>query len=125
MRSKTYCIRTAPVAWKRVVRSERRHYNSYNKDIVSFGLYLSQQHNEEPLFTNPIHLDITFYMPITSKIIKSVYHSNPPYLDNMYKFLFHCMKDVVFADERIICSLSIKKVYDREPRTELVITEVM
>lgn len=125
MRSKSYCIQTAPVAWKRVVRREKKIYDSYNKYIVSFGLYLNQQHNEEPLFTKPIHIDATFYMPITNKLLKSLPHSNPPHLDNLYKFLFHCMKDVLFTDERIICSLSIKKVYDKEPRTELVITEVL
>lgn len=127
MRSKSYRINIVPVPWQRAVRKESRCYDAHTKDMVSFGLYLSQQHNDEPFFENPIHLDVTFYMPIVRSIKDrpdTVYHSNSPYLDNLYKFLLHSIKNVLIADDRVICSLSLKKVYDKEPRTELTITEV-
>lgn len=127
MRSKFYKINITPIGWRRVSRNQHRYYDPYNKDIVSFGLYLAQQHNEEPFFTKPVHLDVTFYMPISLLLkdrAQSQYHSGTPYLDNLYKFLLNSMKDVVIADDRVICSLSVKKVYDKEPRTELTITEV-
>jgi Holliday junction resolvase RusA-like endonuclease len=128
MRSKSYRIDIVPVPWQRVVRKDNRCYDTQTKDAVCFVLHLSQQHNDEPFFDKPIHLDITFYLPI-HKLVKeredSFYHSKTPYLDNLYKFLLDSMKDVVIADDRVICSLSMKKVYDKEPRTELVITEVV
>jgi len=127
MRSKAYCVKVTPIAWQRVVRSSNRFYDTQTKDRVSFGLYLSQQHNDEPLFTNPIHIDVIFYMPIpklTKERVNSLYHSTAPYIDNFYKFFVDAIKDILIPDERVICSLSMKKVYDKEPRTEIVITEV-
>jgi Holliday junction resolvase RusA-like endonuclease len=127
MRSKKYCIKMAPMAWQRVVRSTSRFYDTHVKDKVSFGLYLSQQHNEEPLFDKPINLDVTFYMPFPKTLkdkAHSIYHSTPPYLDCLSKFFLDALKDIIIIDSKIICSLSIKKVYDKQPRTEWIITEV-
>ncbi|HEY5267753.1 MAG TPA: RusA family crossover junction endodeoxyribonuclease [Candidatus Saccharimonadales bacterium] len=109
------------------MRSSNRSYDNQTRDKVSFGLYLAQQHNDEPFFDKPIHLDVTFYMPIPNPIKErsnSVYHATAPFLDNLYRFLVDAIKDIVIADDRVICSLSVKKVYDKEPRTEIVITEV-
>ena len=127
MRSKSYRINISPIAWQTVVRNSSRSYDNNAKDRISFGLYLNQQHNEEPFFANPVHVEATFFMPI-AKTLKgredSFYHSKTPYMDNLYQFLLDAMKGVVIADERVISSLSLKKVYDKEPRTELIITEV-
>ncbi len=129
MRSKEYCIDMVPIAWQRTVRNGNKTYNNQRRSEVSFGLYLSQQHNDEPLFEkNPIQVDVTFYMPFP-KICKDedknyLYNVNPPYLESLYEFLLDAMKDVVIKNSHIICSLSVKKVYDEEPRTEMVITEV-
>lgn len=128
MRSKAYCIRVAPISWQRVVRNKNRFYDGQARDRVSFGLYLGQQHNEEPLFENPIHLDVTFYMPIhksTNLRCKSTFHTTTPHLDNLVRFFLDFIKGIVIPDDSIICSLSAKKVYDKEPRTELTITEVV
>lgn len=125
MRSKSYRINIAPIPWQ---RATRRDYDLKTKDSISFGLYLNQQHAGEPFYSNPIHLEVTFYMPVVKSrkdIDNSLYHSSAPYLDNLYKFLLEAMKDVLIADDRVICSLSLKKVYDKEPRTELKITEVV
>jgi Holliday junction resolvase RusA-like endonuclease len=127
MRSKAYRINIPPIPWQRTTRSPNRCYDNDAKERISFGLYLNQQHNEEPFFNKPLHLDVIFYMPFPKLIKnrdKSNYHSNIPHLDNLYKFLLHAMKDVLISDDRVICSLSLKKVYDNEPRTELIITEV-
>lgn len=126
MRRKSYRINLAPIPWQRVVRREKFYHDSYNRYIVSFELYLDQQHDDEPFFTTPIHIEATFYMPFPlNKTTNILFHSNPPSIDNLYKFLLKTMKGIVITDERIICSLSLKKVYDKEPRTELVITEVV
>lgn len=127
MRSKSYRINISPIPWQRVHR-ENKIYDPHNRDVVAFGICLSNQHNDEPLFEKPVHLDVTFYMPLIKqfdgKKLPS-FHSRSPFVDNLYKFLISAMKDVIIADERVICSLSLKKVYDREPRTELIITEVV
>lgn len=123
MRSRSYRINIEPIAWRRPSHKESREYN----DTVSFGLHLSKQHNEEPLFMDPVHLDVTFFVP-QARTLKDRHKSNhpitTPYIDNLYHFLLYALKDVVIIDERVICSLSMKKVYDKEPRTEIVITEM-
>ena len=128
MRSKSYRINITPIAWQSVIRNNNRSYDNNAKDRISFGLYLSQQHDGEPFFSNPIHIEATFFMPI-AKTLKgredSFYHSKTPYMENLYQFLLDAMKGIVISDERVICSISLKKVYDKEPRTELVISEVV
>lgn len=109
------------------MRHRSLSYDAQTRDKVSFGLYLSQQHNDEPMFTNPIHIDVTFFMAIPKSLKDrepSFYHSTTPSLDSLYKFFLESIKDILIKDERLICSLTVKKVYDREPRTELNITEV-
>lgn len=128
MRSKTYCIKIAPIAWQRVVRSNNRSYDAQTRDKVSFGLYLSQQHNDEPFYTKPISLDVTFYMPMPKQLKDNptaTYGATPPSLECLYKFFLDAIKDILIDDVRVIYSLSLKKVYDKEPRTELTITEVV
>lgn len=127
MRSKSYRIKIAPIAWHRVVRNGSRSYDAHTRDKVCFGLYLSQQHNEEPLFSKPIHIDVTFYIPFPKQVKDKpipLHHTITPSLDCLYKFFLDAIKDILITDIRVICSLSMKKVYDKEPRTELVITEV-
>ena len=128
MRSKAYRIDIVPIACARVMRNANRSYDALTRDKVSFGLYLAQQHNDEPFFDKPVHLDVTFYMPIPKQLKErsdSVYHFAVPFIDNLWRFFIDAIKDIVISDERVICSFSAKKVYDKEPRTELIITEVM
>jgi Holliday junction resolvase RusA-like endonuclease len=127
VRSKSYCIDLKPISWQRAGRNGSRYFDAQARDKLAFGLCLINQHGEEPLFDKAIHLDIAFYMNIPrSKLnnLKSIYHVGPVDLDNLCKFLLDAIKDVLIIDDRIICSMSLKKVYDKHPRTELVITEV-
>jgi Holliday junction resolvase RusA-like endonuclease len=127
MRSKKYCVNIVPIPWKRVVRTASRFYDSQAKDRVSFGLKLNQQHNGEAFFDKPVHLDVVFYMAIPKPPNGNkqyIHHAVSPSLADLYKFFLDAIQDILIADDRVICSLSVKKVYDKEPRTELTITEV-
>ena len=127
MRSKAYRIDITPVAWHRVVRNSHRSYDATTRNKVSFELYLAQQHNEEKLFDKPVHLDVIFYMTLSKSLQerKAIAHSTIPSLDSLCRFLLESLEGAVILDDRLICSLSAKKVYDKEPRTELIITEVV
>jgi|ERR1700761_4119439 len=128
MRTKSYCIKLSPIPWKRPSLNGNRFYDAQAKDKLAFGLFLAKQHNDEPLFDTAVHLDIIFYMRIPKKgtaRLPNAPHYIKPDLDNLCKFLLDAIKDVIILDDRIICSLSAKKVYDKVPRTELVITEVV
>jgi Holliday junction resolvase RusA-like endonuclease len=128
MRSKKYCINIVPISWQRVARNANRSYDAQMRDKVSFGLYLAQQHNDEPFFDKPINMDVIFYMPLP-KLLKekpdSIYHNTIPYMESLLRFFLDAIRDILIVDDRVICSFSVKKVYDKEPRTEIVITEVV
>src|ERR1700691_5632863 len=98
MRSKTYCINITPIPWQRIVRKSTRIYDNDTKEKVSFLLYLAQQHNDEPFFDKPVHLDVTFFLPIPKS--GRLEPTNVPYLDNLYKFLLYSMKDILISDDR-------------------------
>jgi Holliday junction resolvase RusA-like endonuclease len=79
------------------------------------------------MFGNPISLDVIYYMPIPKPIkerSKSIYHGTVPYLESLNKFFLDAIRDIIIVDDRVICSFSAKKVYDKNPRTEIKITEV-
>jgi len=125
MRSKMYCVNMTPIAWQKIVRSTSKMYGPQTMNKVSFGLHLNQQHNEEPLFNKPINLEVVFYLSRHQKdFSKGIYTSAPPCLSNLYKFLLETIKGILIENDSIICSLTLKKVYDKNPRTEIIITEV-
>ena len=126
MRKKVYCVNMNPISWNRAVKHKSTNHSSQSINKVSFGLHLNQQHNEEAPFDKPINLDIIFYLPPQqNKKFSCIYSSAPPYLSNLYKFLLESITDLLIKDESVICSLSLKKVYDKNPRTEIIITEVV
>ena len=128
MRSKSYCIKVKPIAWQRAARNSNRYFDAQAKDKLSHGLYLINQHGDEPLFDKAMRLQVIFFMAIPKTMQNrqnSVYHSKSPDLDNLLKFLLDAMTDVIITDDRLISAIDAVKVYDVMPRTELTITEVM
>lgn len=127
VRSKSYCVNLRPLPWQRPYLNERTLFDNQKREKLAFGIYLAQQHNDEPLFGRPIIMELTFYMAIPKSLPKrkgGLYHSNRPDLDNLCKFVLDAMKEVVITDDKIICDLHARKVYDKVPRTEIIIKEV-
>jgi len=117
-----------PIAWQRAARNSNRYFDAQAKDKLSHGLYLINQHGDEPLFDKAMRLQVIFFMAIPKTMQNrqnSVYHSKSPDLDNLLKFLLDAMTDVIITDDRLISAIDAVKVYDVMPRTELTITEVM
>jgi Holliday junction resolvase RusA-like endonuclease len=127
VRSKTYCIPIPPISWKRAAMNGSRFFDPQTKEKVTFGIYLLQQHNDEPLFECPIHIDLSFHM-IAPKSMKNHKkfppHGVAPDVDNLVKFILDAIKDVLIKDDRQVASISARKLYDKEPRTIITITEI-
>ena len=126
MRSKSYTIKVKPIAWQRAARNGSRYFDAQAKDKLAHGLYLINQHGDEPLFDKAIYIDIVFYMAIPKTLGNreiTLYHTKSPDADNMVKFLFDAIKGVLITDDRIIYGFRAHKYYDKNPRTELTITE--
>ena len=129
-RTKTYSIMGEPQPWVRTLStcSHKTIFNDQQMLRTSFGLYLAQQHNEEPLFNVPVAIMGTFFMsppsytrknavPSISKHIKSN-------LDELSLYLFDNLRGICITDKRIIVSENFNKTYDDNPRTYFIITEI-
>lgn len=128
MRTRAYCIKGAPISWKTVVHKNTRFYDSYIQQRIAFNINLEKQHNNEPLFMKSVHIDTIFYMPISKSLHKrkeSIYHCTPPHLPTLFHFLVRALEGIVIQHEQLVSSLTLKKVYDKVPRTEFIITEVV
>lgn len=133
-RSQTYHLPTPPIPWKRAGVSYSKFYDTQKHLKISTGLLLLNQHNNQPLFSGPISIDITFFMPVpkTRKEIRNklrarqlVYHSHKPDIDNLCKFLFDACTGVLYEDDCIIAKKTVRKIYDNNPRTEFTIKELV
>lgn len=133
MRTKTYIVKQPPTPWQRARINGNRFFDGQKDLKVIYGIYLQQQHDDEPLFSRPIEMDITFYMPtplaVEFRIRKKkneidAYHRSRPDLDNMIKFCLDAIKDVLITDDKIIYAITARKVYDDDPRTEFTIKEI-
>lgn len=125
---KTYIIPGSPIALARPRFAHRKIYDSQKNVKLFAGLQLVQQHGNDPLFEGPLHLDVTFYMNMPSKGTppakckkQGTYHTYRPDLSNLLKFYEDICVGVLFKDDSLIASVSCRKIYDKEPRTEFTL----
>jgi crossover junction endodeoxyribonuclease RusA len=129
LRSKEYVINISPVRWKRPGLCRKRFYDQQKHEKLATGLFLVQQHAGEPRFDSPVHVEITFHMPIPARIKErknKFWCLNTPDIDNLSAFVFDAITqtEVIWKDDCIVCSMTCKKVYDRNPRTHIIIKEL-
>lgn len=127
---KTYVLNFDPVPWARPAGIKHR-YDANKKHKDSIRLILKEQHGyNSPLFHGPLCMDVVFYLKIpvswsSSKKMHSVgvYHTSRPDLDNLVKLVLDaCSNDILFADDCLVSSLVVKKLYDDNPRTEITVS---
>ena len=73
-------------------------------------------------------VELTFYMPVpksdseatrNAKLWGFDYHIVKPDLDNLEKFYLDCGNGIIYPDDRLIASVRKKKLYSKNPRTEI------
>jgi len=79
----------------------------------------------------PICMDIDFYMPIpkgTSKkkalAMEGNWHTKQKDKDNLIKSVYDSMNKILFYDDGQICDGRERKLYSKNPRTEVFIKEI-
>lgn len=130
---RVYVIPGNPVSLKRPRFSSatRRMYNPQRNQMLIMSIGLQSQHDDDPLFEGPLHMDITFYMPIPQsknkkeqQRLQSTYHVARLDLDNLIKMCCDLGSGIIYKDDALIASISAKKVYDINPRTEFSIQPI-
>lgn len=128
MRSKKYVIQGMPLTWKRpgYNSNAQTFYNTQRAERIMFGYHLSHQHNDEPLFDKPLHIDILFYMPKSSNKSKAshLYCATAPDIDNLIKHVLDSAQGVILTNDYLVSSVYAKKIYDKYARTEFIVTEL-
>jgi Holliday junction resolvase RusA-like endonuclease len=123
-----YVIPGEPIALARprFSLSSKRVYNHQRGSMNNAAIFLQSQHNTSKLYEGPLHLDVTFFFPYPKhfsrkKREESEFKESKPDLSNLVKFVEDIATGILYHDDAIISSISAKKVYAIEPRTEFTI----
>lgn len=131
MVKKIYVIKGDPTPLARARAGNRRVWDSQKQEKLVAGINLKHQHGSLPFYEGPLHLDVTFFMKIPEQIsirkretYLHKYHVYKPDTSNLLKFIEDISTGVLYNDDCLIASISTKKVYDSNPRTEFIITKL-
>ncbi len=129
-RSYTYILKGEPEALVLRRSEDIIGWNAHKERKLIADISFESQHGERPLFSGPISFDALFYFPIPHPVrakIKAKHgdmHSDKPCVFLLLNFLVTSSQGIFFVDTRNVVHTSGFKLYDREPRTELTITEL-
>jgi len=128
LREKKYVVPGDPVAWARPGHNGHHFYDRQKQDKLHFGIWIENQHENEPLFKGPLRVSWLFcfsFPQLVRKPEKYEFHTDVPDLDNCIKFVLDAIKGIAITDDRIVCGYGYtEKRYDENPRTEFIITEL-
>ena len=116
-----------PTPWKRAGLNKGKHYDTQKNLKAVHGILMKQQFTDLPL-AGPIHISFKFYMPLP--IYKKKHqkpgnpHFNTPDCSNLIKYYEDVASKILYTDDCQISSISAIKLYDKDPRTEITITQI-
>jgi Holliday junction resolvase RusA-like endonuclease len=131
-----YTIEGPPVPLARPRLGRLHTYDSQKQIKYSAGIQLVQQHQGQPLFTGPLQLDVTFFMPIPERLrrqFKGQHQSNElahhphcikPDIDNLIKFLLDISNKTLVLDDAQFSVINARKLYSMISRTEFTISRL-
>jgi len=132
-RSGEYTLSGEPVPSQRARHSKTSHHVYNPQRALQFILssHLQEQHKDNPFFEGPLEMTITWYMTIPQSMsqkkkdaLNKKYHFIKPDVDNLERLLLNACTGVLFKDDCQIARIVKEKVYDFEPRTVFIITEL-
>ena len=105
-------------------------WNDYRQARSVYAISLEKQHDDKPLFHGGVAVEITFFMQLYPSYKKNAPslgepHIKRPALFNLFNFIDHVCEGTVYKKSCTITSIKIKKLYDKNPRTEIIITGQM
>ncbi len=128
---KVYVIKGDPIPLARARHVRNRIYDPQKTLKAIAAIDLAGQHDNLPFLSGPLHLDVTFYMKAPDSISqkrRELLYRNPhifkPDLDNLVKYVCDISSGVIYQDDCIISSITTKKVYDENARTEFSFTSL-
>ncbi len=100
-------------------------YDSQKALKAKIGLELKLQYPNVGMLCGMLHLHVDFYMPLPLTkqhrlhLQQQQYHVYKPDISNLIKFIEDvCVDTRIIEDDCLIASISARKLYDVNPRTE-------
>lgn len=121
-----------PIALKRPRFSKDGHvYNSQSHEMLLKFLEVKKQWGSQPLLTEAIHIDIEFLFKVASsytetkrRALLNSFHVFVPDTDNLIKAALDFMMGVCYNDDKIVASLSARKIWGKEDKTTINIKKL-
>lgn len=123
-----YVLRGAPVALQRPRFGKGYVYDSQKEIKMISEITLRSQHDDRPMFTGPLHLEINFYLPygsVKSKSKEGLPHIQRPDISNLIKYIEDIMTGIVYPDDKLVAGITSYKWFSSEPRTEIIVSEIL
>jgi Holliday junction resolvase RusA-like endonuclease len=125
-----YIIEGVPAAYVRC-KEGLRYWDEQHHKRMSAQNVLTDQRGFRPLFKGMLHLDINFYFPqkrypatMRKKGLEGKPYGSKPALFNLINFIEIIGPDSLWTKDSTITSIKTTKVYDNNPRTEILIMEL-
>jgi len=117
-----------PLARIRISKTSFRIYDSQKELKLITQINLQNQHGDRRYYQGPLHVDATFYFKIPKTRVKNLHEDDwmvsKPDTDNLLKFLLDIGNHILWHDDATVVSISTRKRYSKDPRTEFTITEI-
>ena len=115
-----------PLARPRWSNRMQRMYSDQEEDRDRVIEIVAEQHGARPIITTPLHVELHFYMKFPEQRRgNKKWHVSRPDIDNLVKWVLDiCVKVGMIKDDSQVCSLSARKIYDMETRTEFILREL-
>ena len=90
------------------------------------AITIESQHGDNPPFMGPLAIEVTFFFkrPMQAKDGWRTWHHTDPTLIHLLSFLQDVCRGTLYKENGYISAISMKKMYDEEPHTEIIIHEL-
>jgi Holliday junction resolvase RusA-like endonuclease len=128
--SYTYILKGEPEALVLRRSDDVIGWSNHKERKLITDISLESQHDDRPFLSGSLSFDVAFYFPVPTSIRAKIkakqgeYHKTKPSIALLFNFLEHSAEGIIFADAESISKTSCVKLYDREPRTVITITEL-
>lgn len=126
-RTARYVLVGEPATLIRIKSEETfRGWDNQRQSRTIASISLQSQHGDQSLFAGPVALEITFFFkrPLKTRDGWRTWHLKEPSLIYLLSFMQDACRGTVYNQNCSISAISMKKMYDEEPHTEIIIHEL-
>jgi Holliday junction resolvase RusA-like endonuclease len=125
-----YQVDGEPISLQRPRFYSGRIYDSQKAAKFTYSNRLRIIHDDKPLYTGPLHMEILFYFQPPKKMAYKKrnahrFHHFKPDIDNCIKWVLDCANGVLYNDDSCVSSLNTRKYYSDDPRTCIKLSKII